>query len=149
LPKKINELSVIRTITEEFGVTLLPAGGYSSMTFIYEGAEEIKETGKEAFIYYFGDHDYYGKEAARKVEEGLTLEHRAGIHFEWVAITEEQIRKYKLPTRPAKNATAKEKKHWGNKSCVELDALPAPILRQLVRDCITQHINTSEWDTRT
>jgi hypothetical protein len=137
---------IISPITEEFGVTLLPAGGYSSITFIYEAAEEIKQTGNDAFIYYFGDYEHYGKEAARKVKEGLTQEHGASINFEWVAITEEQIHKYSLPTRPPKNTTAKERKHWGNKPCVELDALPAPVLRQLVRDCITQHINPFEWD---
>lgn len=134
---------VMSRVTREFDVPLQVARGYSSMTFIYEAAEGIKATGKPAFVYHFGDHDLYGVEAAEKVREGLR-EHGAEIRFERMAITEAQIRQYNLPTRPAKGR-GKRKDDWGDKPTVELDALPAPILRSLVRECITRHINQDVW----
>lgn len=135
---------VVSPVSEEFGVSLFPAGGYSSITFIYEAAEAIKQIDKPAYVYHFGDFDYYGVEAAEKIKEEFKR-HGADIHFERVGITQEQIRKYNLPTRPPQKKTSKELKNWGNKPCVELDALPANILRSLVRKCITQHIEPYSW----
>jgi hypothetical protein len=57
-----------------------------------------------------------------------------------VALTEQQIAQFNLPTRPTKregNTHAKGFKGDSN----ELDALPAAELRRLVRECIEQHID--------
>jgi hypothetical protein len=120
------------------------ARGYSSQTLIYEAAEQIKQIGKTAYIYHFGDFDPSGVDAAYKIEMGLWM-HGVDVHFERVAITEEQIYIYQLPMRETK-ASDPRSKAWGNKPSVELDALPAPILRDLVRDCIENHIDPTEWE---
>jgi len=134
---------VISRVTDEFGVPLLVARGYSSMTFLYEAAEAIKAIGKPTYVYHFGDYDPSGVNAAEKIQEGLA-EHGARVHFERVAVTEEQIEQYSLPSRPTKKGDPRSKK-WGHRQSVELDALPAPILRDLVRDCITRHIDVAVW----
>jgi hypothetical protein len=55
---------VIERDCEELAVSLYPAGGFSSMTLVYEAAEyikaEITETGKRPIIIYIGDYDPAG-----------------------------------------------------------------------------------------
>jgi hypothetical protein len=135
---------VISPITQEYDVPLYVARGYSSQTFIYEAAEEIKRIGKTAYIYHFGDYDPSGVDAADNIFCGL-FEHGARFNFERVAITEEQIEINQLPVRETKSSDPRSKA-WGDKPSVELDALPAPILRDLVRACIEPHIDPTEWE---
>jgi hypothetical protein len=134
---------VISPITDEYDVPLYVVRGYGSMTMLYDAAEFIKAVGKPAFIYHFGDYDPSGVDAAYKVKEGL-LKHGADITFERIAITPSQITTYNLPQRPTKKKDPRSKK-WGDNPSVELDALPAPVLRDLVKDCIEQHLNQDEW----
>jgi len=135
---------VIRPITDEYDVPLFVARGYSSQTLIYEAAEQIKHIGKTPYIYHFGDYDPSGVDAAYKIELGLLM-HGVDVHFERVAITEEQLEIYQLPVRETK-ASDPRSRAWGNKPSVELDALPAPTLRDLVRECIEDHIDPTEWE---
>ena len=130
---------VISPITAKFGVPLYVARGYSSMTQLYDAAKSIQAVGKPAFIYHFGDFDPSGVDAANKIREGL-LEHGANIHFERVAITEAQITLLDLPTRETKPSDPRSKQ-WGDMPSVELDALPAPVLRDLVKETIRKHID--------
>lgn len=46
---------------------------------------------------------------------------------------------YGLPTRPTKHTDSRSRNFTGES--VEVDAIPATILRQLVNDAITQHID--------
>jgi hypothetical protein len=130
---------VISPITVEYDVPLYVCRGYSSMTFLYEAAEYIKELQKPAYIYHFGDFDPSGVDAAYKVRDGL-LKHGADIHFERMTVTPKQIKKLKLPTRETKKKDPRSRV-WGDKPSVELDAIPAPILRELVRECIERHLD--------
>ena len=131
---------VISSITNEYDVPLYVSRGYSSKTFLYDAADYIKAIGKPTYIYHFGDHDPSGVDAAYKIRDGL-IEHGADIHFERVAVTLEQIESIHLPTRETKRKDPRSK-GWGNKPSVELDALPAPVLRDLVRECIERHIDS-------
>jgi len=133
---------VISPVTEEFDVPLFVTRGYSSLTFIYETAENIKALGKPTYIYHFGDYDPSGVDAANKIWLGL-MRFGAVVNFERVAITENQIHAFNLPERETKVKDPRSKS-WGNKPSVELDALPAPILRDLVKKRIEQHIDPDE-----
>ena len=130
---------VISPITREYDVPLFVARGYSSLTFIYEAAQDLIDMDKPAYVYHFGDYDPSGVDAANKIELGL-LKHGADVYFERVAITEEQIETLKLPTCETKKSDPRSSR-WGNKPSVELDAMPAPDLRKLVRQCIEAHLD--------
>ena len=130
---------VISPITIEYDVPLYVCRGYSSMTFLYEAAEYLKELGKPTYIYHFGDFDPSGVDAAYKVRDGL-VRHGADIHFFRVAVTPDQITSLNLPTRETKKKDPRSRE-WGDKPSVELDAVPAPILRGLVRQCIERHVD--------
>lgn len=130
---------VISPISIEYDVPLYVCRGYSSMTFLYEAAEYIKELEKPAYIYHFGDFDPSGVDAAYKVRDGLKR-HGADINFMRMAVTPDQITSLNLPTRETKKKDPRSKS-WGDKPSVELDAIPAPILRELVRECIESHLD--------
>ena len=65
--------------------------------------------------------------------------YRADIHFEIVAVTEDQIDELGLPTRPTKESDSRAINFDGES--VEVDAIPPETLREMARECIEQHID--------
>jgi hypothetical protein len=135
---------VIKPITDEYGVALMVTVGYSSISFAYVAGEAINDFDGPVYIYHFGDYDPSGQDAARALEEELRLHAPdADITFTRMAVTPEQIRDWKLPTRPTKASDPRAAKFESDQS-VELDAIPPKDLRQLVRDTIEKHLSAEE-----
>jgi hypothetical protein len=129
--------------TEPYDVPLMVARGYSSITFLHTAAKAIEANGKPAYVYHFGDLDPSGVDAARDIEAKLRrYAPGAEIHFERPAVTREQADEWNLPSRPTKQTDTRAKK-WSGTS-VELDAIPASKLRELVRGCIERHIDKEQ-----
>lgn len=126
--------------TESWDVPLMVTRGYPSISYLYEAAESIAAEHKPAYLYYFGDYDPSGVDITRAVESGIReFAPEAEIYFERVAVTTEQITALKLPTRPTKTSDSRSK-NFSDES-VEVDAIAPNDLRELVRACITQHID--------
>ena len=104
---------ILSDITKEWEVPLLVVRGYSSDTFIYNAAENIKAQRKPPFIYYFGDWDKHGVNISNDIERKLNG-FGANVSFERVTVLPWQIEDWQLPTRPTKDVG------WGD--CVEVDA---------------------------
>jgi hypothetical protein len=133
--------SVVFQETDPWDVPLYVVKGFSSMTYLYGAAEDVKDAGKPVYVYYFGDFDPSGMDIERVIEKDLRGFGLDGLlTFERMSVTESQIARWGLPTRPPK-ASDSRAKHWGNKPCVELDALRPADLRRLVRLCIDNHID--------
>ena len=131
---------VLMKETEPYDVPLMVAKGYASISFLHSAAEAIEAKGKPAYIYHFGDLDPSGVDAARDIEAKLRrYAPGAEIHFERVAVTREQVAEWNLPSRPTKMTNSRVKKFTG--TSVELDAIPAAKLRELVRNRIERHID--------
>ena len=127
--------------TSVYDVPLMVARGYSSISFIHAAAMAIKDRAKPAYIYHFGDLDPSGVDAARDIEAKLRrYAPETEIHFERPAVTREQVEQWNLPTRPTKQTDTRAKK-FANATSVELDAIPADKLRELVRECIERHVD--------
>jgi hypothetical protein len=65
------------------------------------------------------------------------------IHFVWVAVTLDQLRFLKLPTRAAKRDGDAHAKQFNGDS-VELDAIPPFELRRLVQTCIEKYVDKTK-----
>jgi hypothetical protein len=134
---------VVHQVTDEYDVGLHVARGFSSLTFLAESAEDITDIGKPTFIYHLGDHDPSGRNAGEKIEQTLReLAPAAEIHFERLAVTENQIETLNLPLRPTKTTDTRAKKfeaQFGVGS-VELDAIHPDVLRLIVRAAIERHL---------
>jgi hypothetical protein len=155
---------VIVDLCQEIAVSLYPAGGFASISFAYEAADflrqEVEGTGKSAHVIYIGDYDPAGVLIDQSLEAELRL-HLQGaeddedlahqlieaakigifteiprtvdLHFHRLAITPEQIAAYDLPTKP-RNGNDRRALHI--QETVEAEAMPAGILRRILRDTI-------------
>lgn len=131
---------VIYPVTSLYDVPLMVARGYSSITFLHSSAEYINTLDVPAYIYHLGDYDPSGVNAAEKIEQTLReFAPDAEIHFKRLAVTPDQIRRWRLPTRPTKQSDTRAKK-FGSDISVELDAIDANMLRDIVRKAIEQHL---------
>ena len=136
---------VIEDITSKYDVSLMVARGYSSLSFLHEAAEEIDLKDCPVYIYHLGDYDPSGVNAGEKIEEDLQeFAPMADITFERIAVTEEQIEEWDLPTRPTKQSDSRAKNFDSNTS-VELDAIEPRRLRKLVEDVIKRHLKPKRY----
>ena len=59
-------------------------------------------------------------------------------------MTAEQIREMDLPLRPTKKTDSRAK-HWEGGS-VEVEAIPPDVLRSLVEEAISRHVDEHQWE---
>lgn len=136
---------VVEPVTRGWDVPLGVMRGYGSESFAYRIGEEVRANRCPVFVYQLGDHDPSGVDAwrdfTRKVLE-FVGNRPAGcpVRFERLAVTPEQIETWQLPTRPTKPTDSRTAR-WSGGGSVEVDAIPAPKLRELVEQAITQHID--------
>ena len=137
--------SILADKAELWGVPVFINRGYPSLTFLHSSAVELETIGKPAYIYYFGDSDPSGKDIERNTESRLRkFAPNTEITFERMAVTEEQIEKFGLPTRPPKAGDSRNGKYNGG--IVEIDTLPMKYLGGLVEYCITRNISSATLD---
>ena len=149
---------ILYDAASDYDVPVVSSRGMPSISQLrisFDSIQEAAEAGKEVFIYQFGDHDPTGclipKNIERRINDWCDEEGCDRPTIERIALTEAQIRRFNLPTRPTKRKVGKNGKdnpHLGDFTgeSVELDALPSSVLRDLVRDCIAQHISEHELE---
>jgi hypothetical protein len=87
---------VIYPVTQEYDVPLMVARGFSSETFAFESVAARGDDKRDYHVYYFGDFDRSGRDAARSLKEKLVRfaaelpECRCNVIFQQMAVTEEQ-----------------------------------------------------------
>jgi hypothetical protein len=133
---------VIYPVTEEYDVPLMVTRGFSSETFAFEAIEARGDDPRDFCVYYLGDFDRAGHDAAHALVEKLyrfSEDKPFMVWFEQIAVTAEQVRDWRLPTREPKRKSAADRK-WPHSFACELDAIPADRLRDLVRSAIERHL---------
>lgn len=105
-------IGTFQSIIGDRQVPIVPFGGYHSVSFLHESAERLKEIqdlGKEIHIIYFGDLDPSGENIQEVIEDKLGQCGVYGIDFKRVAVTDDQIEQFDLPTNPDKDTLDKLK----------------------------------------
>jgi hypothetical protein len=152
-------VGVLEPVTDEYAVQLMPAIGYSSISFLHETGVQLNRLCCPLFIYQFGDLDPSGAQAAEAIEKDLRgFAPNGEIYFERIAITPEQIVELGLQPalRPTKRSDPRyrwfvdryrnvEVLNGGQLSC-ELDAIRPTDLRDLVRRTIERHLPRERLD---
>ncbi|MDP1857213.1 MAG: hypothetical protein Q8K82_01000 [Gemmatimonadaceae bacterium] len=139
---------VVVDITAAWDVALMVSRGQSSSTFLYTAAKAAQAAylsdGTETIIYALYDYDAGGQRASHTIEREIP-KYAPGvpITFERLAVTQEQISAWNLPTRPAKKSDPQAAQFGA--VAVELDAIPPDRLRALVEDSIITHVDTGAW----
>jgi hypothetical protein len=140
---------VIQKDCRELAVSLYPAGGFSSITLAYQAADYINATvadrGIPAVVLYIGDYDPAGVLIDRSIESELRthLNDDVELQFRRLAITEEQIAEYDLPTKPRK---AGDRRAQHVAETVEAEAMAANDLRKILRDAINEYLPQGALD---
>jgi len=133
---------VLYPITGAWHVPLMVTRGYPSLSFVYDAAQVIQATGRPTHLYYLGDYDPSGLDIPRSTEARLReFAPDADITFERIAVTPAQIETYGLLTRPTKQTDSRARGFAGES--VEVDALPPTVLRELVDEAITWHLDAA------
>lgn len=133
---------IVMEATDPWDVALMVSRGQSSDTYCYHAAQAVNQAGEAGIstvILMLYDADKAGRVAAAKVEEKIRgHSHYPNLtHCHLVAVTDEQIEKWELPTRDEKR---------GESVAVELDAIPPDRLIALVDDAIVDLVDADAWE---
>jgi len=142
----------LRRVTQRYSVPVYSCSGFDSLTAKYELAADVTDAwthhGRETVILHLGDHDPSGETIfdaiAEDVHAFLEVDARGFAPetiaaFERVALTEEQIGEYDLPTDPAKESS--HSAGWGNRRACQLEALEPNVLAGLLAEAIESHMD--------
>ena len=148
--------AVLLPLCRELCVSLYPTSGFSSLTQTWQAARSMQDAaaGRPIRLLYVGDYDPAGKhidrDAVKKLREHLTpyaqrhdMEIEQCLREVRVAVNENQILKYNLPTKPRKKDDLRCPEI---KATVEAEALPAEVLLKLVREQIESYLPQGELD---
>lgn len=131
--------SVILNDCDELAVALFPCGGFSSLSFVHEAAEQHNsiDDDRPLQVLYIGDYDAAGVLIDVSLQHELREHLRADIElrFDRIGINADQIEEYDLPTKPRKES---DKRSLHIDIAVEAESMPAKILRAILRDKVEE-----------
>jgi hypothetical protein len=154
--------SQMEPIASSFHVSLMSNRGYSSASSMYEAAQRIMRESNQAesdyydddkperdpTIFYVGDHDPSGEDMVRDLEARLVEFGVERLTFVKLALTMEQVKKYRLPPNPAKTSDSRFETYvaeHGNKSW-EVEALSPKVLAEIVRKALAGSVDQKMMD---
>jgi hypothetical protein len=128
-------------VLQPYGVTLNVGRGYDSATSVKDAADRF-EDGGGITVLYFGDFDPSGEHMVHSLRERL-LALGSEPEIEKCALTFEDIERYHLPpdfTKATDTRSAAFVARYGDVA-VELDALPAGVLRERIRSEVRRRMD--------
>ena len=136
---------VLRPITDRYDVSLMSSRGFSSHTFLYRAAVEMRHIGRPVFVYYVGDWDPSGALIGQHVIDRLReFAPTVDIEFERLLINPDQIEEFDLPSKPVKQSS--HSKAFRDSRAVEAEAMPAGQTREILEDAILRHVSDRELE---
>ena len=144
--------SVIETVGREYCIPVTTGRGFASLTPRYEMVQRYLRSGKKRLVLLMlTDFDPDGDEIAASFANSLINDFGiVNIRAEKVALTAEDIERYKLPSdMDAKDGSPNYQKflnRYGATKVVELDAAPVPQLQGKLREAIEQFLDVNEFN---
>ena len=140
-------MGVLTGVCDEYGVGLLAAKGYSSVTVFWDFRSRMLHDDRTPVILYLGDHDPSGVDMTRDVQERATLLHGRAVTVDRLALNPDHITAYDLIPNPAKVADSRAEAYIAQygEDCYELDALPPAALIQILRDGIERYVDKTTY----
>ncbi len=148
--------AVLLPLCRELCVSLYPTSGFSSLTQTWQAAQlmQTAAAGRPIRLLYVGDYDPAGEHIDRDVIKKLRKHlkpyaQRHGMKPQHclqevrVAVNAEQVVQYNLPTKPRNENDLRSPQI---KRTVEAEALPAEVLRKLVRQAVESYLPEGELD---
>jgi hypothetical protein len=127
-------------VADPFGVTVMSGGGFDSLTDKHTFAAELAEHDRQTEVLHIGDHDPSGVSmflAFLEDVKAFTRDLGGNAAFTRLAVTPEQITRYRLPTAPPK---ATDKRAFSGRTC-QAEALAPDVLANILRSAIEQRLD--------
>jgi hypothetical protein len=138
------------TVANPFGVAVYAGGGFDSVTAKHNAAQRIVTRAVPTVILHVGDLDADGLAIADSSADDVTAfvhdldKEAAGVEFVRVAVTEEQVRVFGLPTAPPKRRSDGQRLRGGAMSeTVQAEALDPRHLADIIRTAIETHLDAA------
>lgn len=144
----------------DLSIPVYSCSGFDSLTARRDLAKWFHDShvydGKTPVMLHLGDYDPDGESIFESLVEdvwaflmkddpGLIFRHERDDLFVRVALTEEHIDRFGLPTAPPKK-TSSRTKNWGGAGTCQLEALPPDELRAIVTSNVLEYIDPEVLD---
>jgi hypothetical protein len=132
-------------VADPFGVTVMSGGGFDSTTDRYKFAAQLANHDRPTEVLHIGDHDPSGVSmflAFLEDVEAFARELGGNATFTRLAVTPEQIRRFRLPTAPPKES---DNRAFNGETC-QAEALPPDVLANILRTAIEDRIDRQVLD---
>lgn len=153
---------VLEPLAAEFHATLMVNRGYSSASAMFAAAKRFIECTNQAesdewdpdlpekspVLFYLGDHDPSGEDMVRDIADRLREFGVERLEVQKLALTMEQVKKYRPPPNPAKTTDSRYENYaaeHGTQSW-EVDALPPNVLQKIIRTAFEGVIDREAMD---
>jgi hypothetical protein len=137
-------------VVRECGLDLYVSRGFASETYLQQAALTMREDGRPTVVYLLTDFDASGMNIAETVGTKLVeMATGVGVDVRRIAVTSEQIEEFNLITQPVTGTDSRARRfteRYGT-STVELDAIPAPEVRRVVREAVESHMEPAQLRT--
>ena len=136
----------LERVATDYSIPVYSTGGFSSVTVTKEIANRVIRGGRSTIFLHIGDYDPSGEsiyEAMSEDARQFVEAHSRTLDLlpERVALTEEQVEQYDLPTAPPK-ASDSRSANWIGETC-QAEAMPPDILADTLRAAIEENIDAS------
>jgi len=136
-------------VLDEYGLTFRVMHGFGSATTINAVASSTRDSHKPLTILYVGDYDPSGLYMSEVDIPSRLDRYGAQATIHRIALTDADIRAGELPSFEADTKTGDPRHKWFTghygRRCWELDAMPAPALRQRVQEEVLPLLDYGRW----
>jgi hypothetical protein len=144
-------IGIFEAVCADLDVPYLACRGYLSQSEMWRAARRHRSWGEchqKVVVLHFGDHDPSGIDMTRDIRDRLCV-FESPAKVRRIALTQQQIRRYRPPPSPAKTTDARfdaYRAQYGDESW-ELDALEPRTLTQLVRREVSRYRDDAIWSS--
>ena len=135
----------LERVAHPFGVTVLSGGGFDSLTDKHKFAAALAGHDRLTVVLHIGDHDPSGVSmflAFLEDVEAFTCDLGGNVTFTRLAVTPQQIQRYRLPTAPPK---ATDNRAFSGETC-QAEALSPDVLANILRTAIEERVDQCVLD---
>lgn len=134
---------MVSSIAQEWNLKTFVGRGDPSMSSLHSAARTFnyhRHHGRARVILYLGDYDESGLAIPKTIQGKLLADHDCEVELIRVGVNEDHIRKFNLPTRPAKG----DRRGESIVAAVDIDAMKPADLRGILKKEIESFINPDE-----
>lgn len=144
-------VGIIDGVCEEWDVPFFSCRGYTSQSAMWEAGQRLRtyiRRGQQPVIFHFGDHDPSGLDMTRDIADRLSMFVGRPVNVKRIALNWDQVEEYQPPPNPAKTTDSRfeEYRREHGEESWELDALEPSVIVDLVRQSVTEIMDTDNWN---